>query len=746
MSRSFSHTVKGNKGSSRPSHVLFADVESKLSNGADNTVIFTPFLWTCIYKRYRSDGKPDQMDTYHGIEPVGFWNMVEAHTWNKKCTYLATHHLEVDFMPLNGFTELSSRGWILDRFIANGRTLILKYRKDHRRLIVMNNGNLFESSIEQWGRILGIPKLQMPSNDAPLEAWLKYCERDTQVVAAMWDALIEFLDAHDLGNFKLTRASLALSGLKHRFMLQQISIHDDPKTLVLERRAYKGGRFEALRFGDFTDGPYYDLDVSSMYGFIESWAPLPFELRGHCLYPSWDEFKLRLNRYCVVATVDVDTSEPFIPREIDGKMKYQAGAFRCTLCTPELKYALKRGWLKQIVRMSWYYKAQVLREFARYFMQLKAKYEREHNEPMRALAKIYPNAVYGKFAQRGFKDRVIGECDPTIFEIAEMYDADTGKRHTLYKYGGKVHLVGLGLKSRDSFIALAAHITAHARLYLWQLMKLAGVENVYHVATDSLTVNKAGYERLSRIIHPQKPGTLKLKGVFTQYSVRGINDVVQDGQAKIKGITKNAIVVDNNTYTITEWPKITTLIKAGQLSGYFTRYRTKVLARPEYYAALGVANPSITPKRVRQKLSDLLTDTEQQRLYECDMQISALRASRRVPHRIVFRLWDYRKGTFKQVHDAYGNLVPFEYTGLWGNLRKLGFDDDREFQQAVLMQLSTDQQVRELQGTSNAIWYNVHCRASRGEIRSDLPSLALEVEPEPIGATIDLPLLSPIVQ
>ena len=731
MSYAFSHTLKQNSGNARPTHVIFADVESKLSQSSPERVNFTPFLWTAFYVHYRRNREKAEKQFHFGQDITGFWDFVESHTWQKTKTYLVTHHLEVDFMPLNGFTELQKRGWRLQRIIANGRTLILNYVKDHKKLTILNNGNLFESSIEAWGKLLNVPKLQMPDEKAPLANWITYCKRDTEIMVLMWDKLLQFLDDNELGNFKLTRASLALNAFKHRFMTHSIAIHNSMKITCLERQAYHGGRFEALKLGDFTGDKYYELDVNSMYGFVEAYSELPYELRGYKVYPSLQELKTRLERYAVIATVIIDSKEAFYPTYKKGKVKFVAGRHRVTLCTPELKYALRKGYIVKIIRMAWYYKARILHDFAKYFMALKTQYDIAQNMPMRALAKIYCNAIYGKFGQRGFEDIVIGDCDPNDFSFGQIYDADNGKREDIYKFGGKVHLVKTTLKSRDSFIAIAAHITAYARMYLYSLMTKAGIENVYHVATDSLTVNEVGYKRLTKMIHPSKAGCLKVKGCYSQYSVKGINDIAYDGVERIKGITKNAIKLNECTYVITEWPKITSLIKAGVKGGYYTRYRKKVLRRDDYYNTLNITNPFLPTKPHRITIDDVLTESEAYMLYELQSQIEALKSARRIPHKILFKTWNYKKGTWKRVRNAYGQLVEMEYSSVWCNLSELGFSDTNEYKQAALTQLSINNQIRECKAAIANIYAKAALRATQDNGASSAKQPAMYIVKSP---------------
>lgn len=582
MSLAFSHTVKPNQKNERPQHCLFLDVESRLNAIAYNKVKFVPFLWTAIYRRYRKDGKSNQYREHYGTDPLEFWKLIEQYSYSRSKLYVVSHHLEVDFMPLGGFKALYANGWSLDNLISHGRVVTLYCHKEGKSLIIMNNGNLFDGSIEEWGKELGLPKLKMPSAKDSLENWLEYCMRDTKIVALMWDNLLAFMDKHDLGNFKLTRASLALNAYRHRFMSKPIAIHAHPEALALERSGYHGGRFEALQIGDHPETLYYQLDINSMYGYIETACQLPYELRGYKNKLTLRGLERLLTKYSVIAEIEINSPEPFFPIKEGIHVNYPTGSHLVTFCTPELIYALKKGYIKKIHRCSWYRQDFIFRDYARYFLNLKETYQKENNKPMRALAKFFPNALYGKFGQYGYKDTVIGECPLSEFKVVQSMSADTGKRSTLIYYGGKIHMTTRIDTSWYTFVAISAHITAFARMMLYNLMVKAGFQNVYHVATDSLIVNQQGYDALHDEIDPHISGKLKLEKTFKQLSIKGINDMVTDGLEKIKGIPKKAVKLSDDTYLITEWVRLTTLLQENITDYYYTRDLVKTLARPDY--------------------------------------------------------------------------------------------------------------------------------------------------------------------
>jgi hypothetical protein len=414
----------------------------------------------------------------------------------------------------------------------------------------------------------------------------------------MWDNLIRFMDTHDLGNFKLTKAGLALGAYRHRFMTQTIAIHNHPEAIKLERSAYKGGRFEALQVGHHTKGPYYCLDINSMYGQIMRDQVLPYELRGYYNHANLDQLKRRLTKYGVIAGVSLRLTHPVIPLVIDHKVVYQIGDFNTTLSTPELLYCLERDLILDVGPMAWYYQGDILKAYAGYFLTLKDQFDREGNQPMRQVTKLFLNSLYGKFGQLGYEDKVIGECDPEDFKFIPSYNADTGQRSEVAYYGGKIHETVCTPTSYNTLTAIAAHITAYGRLELWSLMDQAGMDHVYHVATDSLIVDQVGYDNLANKIKPGVPGYLKVEGTFDTYTVKGPNDTIQGLKIKVKGIPAKAEQLTENSYRITEWPRITTLLKQGIVDFYYTKSKVKILHRDPWYNKLGAANPDLKVKTV----------------------------------------------------------------------------------------------------------------------------------------------------
>lgn len=582
MSLGFHHSIKHNQKNERIRHLIIFDVESHIDKHKDNKTIFEPFLWCCIKARYNDKNDKWVKKKYHGTGINEFWDLIETFCYAKEKVVLSSHHLEPDFIPLQGIKMLQARNWIMMKYITHNKILYFEFVKDKKKIVISNSGNIFPGSIEYWGNALKMPKLQMPNTSILNDEWIRYCMNDCEILLEMYLQYFKFLDVHDMGNFKFTAASQAMTTFRHRFMNKTIAIHEHTETLILERQAYHGGRFQAMQIGKINYSPLARLDINSMYGYIMSNEELPYELRGYQEGCKLDKLVWLMKRYAVIAELTIISSEPFFPIIKDDKIKYPTGRHTGIFCTPEIQYLLDNHTIVKIGRVAWYKKYPILSDYSRYFLSLRQDYKTNQNKPFEELAKLFVNSLYGKFGQYGYKDKIIGDCDINTIKYEESYNADSNKTIQYMLYGGKIHVTEKQNGSYNTFVAIAAHITAYGRIMLWKLISQAGINNVYHVATDSLIVNQIGLDKLENEIDKMILGKLKIEEVITSLIIKAPNDMVIDTREKIKGISKKAIKHDENDYEITCWPRFNTLLKKGMLDYYYTNQVRKKLKRTTF--------------------------------------------------------------------------------------------------------------------------------------------------------------------
>ena len=579
----FAHQMHHNKSSRWPRYVTFYDVESEVEAKSDGKQYFTAFLWVACHVEYRKDSVDKHEVWETNAVPLAFWKSLEARTYERSTRYVVSHHVEPDFIPLGGLTALPALGWTLTHAYRKMATVILRWSKGKKRLVFINNAQLLPGSIESWGKLLGLAKYPMPKlTDSP-EAWYTYCKRDVEIMVEAWYKLSEFIGEHDLGGFALTRSGLAKHAFQHRFLTNTVYLHNDEDAILLERRAYQGGRCEALQYGTFSGGPYYLLDVNSMYAHAEIENLLPTRLLGIYDHPSLETVTHALQHNGVIADVMVDLKEPIAPVKTGIETTYYTDYVWTTLNTPELQYVIAHGWDIEVRKMGVYTLRYLLRDFARYFAALKDKYATEGNGLFRELAKGYPNMVYGKFGQKGIEETIVGECEPDLLWWMHGYDAVEHVNYDMLYSGGKIRRLESTLAAWDTFVAVASHVTAYARMYLWELMQKAGLTNVFHVATDSLIVNQTGHDNLKALIKSEITGCLKVELKGQTLTVYGKNDWKLDKEVRVKGVAKKATWVAEDKAVHTVWPSLEGWLKGVNSGPYFVFDQMKHLKREEYH-------------------------------------------------------------------------------------------------------------------------------------------------------------------
>jgi hypothetical protein len=135
--------------------------------------------------------------------------------------------------------------------------------------------------------------------------------------------------------------------------------------------------------------------------------------------------------------------------------------------------------------------------------------------------------------------------------VLDDYDLEDKKERKYIKLGESVYEIKppLNRLSKESMPVISSAVTSYSRMYLWELIMKAGRENVYYCDTDSLFTNQKGYHNLifGGLIHDTKLGSLKLEEVGN-VNIFGVKNYVFNGESKLKGIKKDAILVGENEY------------------------------------------------------------------------------------------------------------------------------------------------------------------------------------------------------
>lgn len=558
--------------------MIFVDTETD-SKQVDSrtTEQVLRFGFACYVRRLNNDqySKP-QWIRFETTEE--FWRWLEPHALEHRRLYVFAHNLGFDATVLKAFDHLNDMGFRLHHPIVDDPPTILPFRRDLATITLVDSLNIFRMPLAALGEAMGLAKLEMPKATDSLEAWDTYCMRDCDVLRHSILDFIYTIKSEALGNFKLTLASQAFTTFRHRFMTHDIFIDDNPKALQLSRDGYMGGRTEAFWFGKVPE-PVYLLDINSQYPAVMAVNSFPIKLRSVWRNINNEEMERTLKDNSVVADVAINTDRPYYPVRTGSGLVFPVGAFRTTLCSPEISAALERGHLLHTYQGAVYHSARVFRSFVEYFYQKRLEAKARNDGPRQFTYKILMNSLYGKFGQSGRVFEDIAQAEDVQFQSWIEIDAVTGEVYRVRQVADAIQREIREGESTHSLPALAGHVTSGGRQLLASMLDVAGWGNVYYVDTDSLYANAEGYSRLTEHLHATKLGALKLEAGPAEMTIHGAKDYLFDGTSKIKGIKKNAVEVAPGVFEQDRFRGFKGMIDDGDIQRMLVTKTTKHLTR-----------------------------------------------------------------------------------------------------------------------------------------------------------------------
>ena len=533
---------------------MWVDTETKPTRISDTKVRHKLWFGCAEYMRIRVDRGREtrQSDSLEFDTSDQFWDYVEDHTRSNTKLVIMAHNWNYDGAILSAGESLKARGWECQQYVNERVPLFIRMKKGRKYICLVDTLNYFSMSLDKLGEYMGTRKLDFPSYDEPRDVWSRYCWRDVHVLRDAFLTYRQFLIDNKLGNWRPTLAGQAWNGFRHSHYDNNIFIHDNMGVMSrLERPSYHGGRVECALIGTTNKELYY-LDVNSLYPYIMSTTEVPCKLLGTNRNPTMNDLKRAVLENSVIARVDIDTNEAAYPLKRN-KLIFPVGKFTTELTTPELAYALDSGHIKAVHEFAIYEPALIFKRYVDSLYALRREFIDAGRTDMSLVAKLLLNSLYGRFGMRG--RRWINERDSTdddpISYVQQMYEG-APIEHYRVRFGQVQHLQR-DEEAPESFPAIAAHITAAARMHMFRLMeRVKG--HWFYSDTDSLIVDRVGYERLIDDISNDL-GALKLESTHPKGGTfYGPKDYQLVGsQPVIKGIKKDAEIIAPGTYEQYQW-------------------------------------------------------------------------------------------------------------------------------------------------------------------------------------------------
>jgi hypothetical protein len=588
------HILRENHRTTTPAECIFVDTEATITPTEPGVERHTLRMGYALYWHRRHGRGADTQEGVPFRTVEDFWALVERRLRPKHCLYLFAHNWNYDAGILGVSTWIKEQGWNVLSYVNERPPLIIKLRRyvttrtdveeapeDAPRTLllvtpdgvrrvekatvtqlardglaqvyhlrVLDSLNFFGQALSALGSVLGMEKGEIADfRTATDEELAPYNERDTRILADMMVRYFEFIEQHDMGNFAPTLAGQAFNAFRHGFMREDIYIHDNEPVCTLERDAYHGGRTECFTIGVVRE-PLYYLDVNSLYPSVMLTGRYPVRLVSHGEVMGLADVRRVLGQgYGIIADCLVDTPEPVYAKVDEGeRLIFPVGSFWTALTTPEIEYGLAHQLIRQVQRWAIYEMAPIYHAYVKAFYQMRLDFRAAGNEPYAYIVKGLLNSLYGKTGQKGLVYENLGIAGEQTDGIWIHLD-EQGERHQRRIRLGQIQELVREQETRESFPAIAAHVTAEARMKMWALYTRAGLENVHYTDTDSLIVNRVGYERLLDQVDPSILGLLKLEEEAAEAIFRGPKDYTfGETTSHIKGISKRARKVQHDLY------------------------------------------------------------------------------------------------------------------------------------------------------------------------------------------------------
>jgi len=572
------HVLKREKTLVIPRRFIFFDTETTQVKKPDGSIQQCFRLGWAVYYGRQYGRHKESVEWFYFDTVAAFWGFVFNHTQDKQRLWIIARNIVFDFTVCGGWDALHKAGYKLKFFHNNGVSVIVSVNKGKRSIVFLDSMNWFSEDLAATGERIGIPKLKIDFATCTQAELSAYCRNDVLIEIENFRSFIRFLEVNAISRLCYTKASTAMAAYLFRHYNTPIYIHNNAEAIWYERLSYKGGRCECFYIGDLGDEPYYILDVNSLY---------PFVMRSN-LYPTkymkffHNATVKDLAVYCrfasVVAAVQIKTDEPVYAVK-DERTLFPIGQFVTTLCTPELKYALEHGHIKKVFDCVCYEQADIFTSYVDTMYRLRRDFAKAGISEYEQLCKVLLNSLYGKFGQKAENWQKIGNA-PNEPDREELIFLNNPRKVMRLRYLlGELFELKSYSEAFNSFPAIAAHVTAYARMYLWQLIQLAGKGNYVYCDTDSLIVNETGLLNLAGYMSDTDLGKLKLVERVKHLIIRGLKDYTTDTKTVTKGISKNAQLLSQNTYKQQIWPTFRGILKSGDSNKYTVQMVTKHLSR-----------------------------------------------------------------------------------------------------------------------------------------------------------------------
>lgn len=498
--------------------------------------------------------------TIEVTEPAALWKWISGRSNHHARLVCVAHNAAYDLRVAAAVPHLTALGWALEPPTIGPRGTAFRFTRHKHSIIIIDSLNWLPKKLEVIGEQLGIPKPELPADDAPEAVWFDRCRADVDILWVAWMRLMDWVQTENLGTWQRTGAGMAMTTWRHRFKTDRILVHRDDEARTAEREGAWCGRAEAWQLGRFTQGPYDEWDLRTAYGRIMLDCEIPTVLRRHVVKPTTRALSLARRRSAVLGRVKVVTDSPCVPHRASERVWWPVGRFRTTLWDHEWALVEEAGGTVEVEEAWVYDRAPALRDFAAWCIQ-RADPHADGFDPVIGLAaKHFLRAIVGKFGTRFWEWVPQGPSPEPELSLTRRVDPRDPTSQWQITVNGEWFFQGPDSDSEHSCPQIMSWIMAETRVRLWRAIQIAGPGNVIYVDTDGMIVTPAGSHRMAEWANPN----WATKATWDDVEIVATRRLVLNGGLRASGIPRSATQAGERTWKADVFPGFVTSLLRGE--------------------------------------------------------------------------------------------------------------------------------------------------------------------------------------
>lgn len=571
------HWIPGNKQERMPARMIAFDTESRFH---DEGNISVQTFRTASAIQWRTDLKSgDACKASAFNDPNSLYTWITGFCKPGTRTVVWAHNLGHDIRISQAFRILPLLGWRLEWCNLDRNVSAMTWRSDHGTLVFADTWTWIPLPLTQIAPMAGLVKFDMPSNADTEDSWNDYCMRDTEIVYRVASALVAFIRREHLGNWQPTGAGMAYTTWRHRFMQHKVLVHNDSDAIQAEREAMHTGRAEAWRHGKLNGNLWTEVDMRNAYLTIGAECDLPRKLRSRYGSLTIPQFKSLSDRYRILCRCDVNTNQPVVSVRTGDRHLWPTGHFTTWLWDTEVEALIRYGQSVRIVDSYIYARDPILREWANWVLDILRNDHDDIGTIAATWIKHCSRALIGRISLRTSAWEVFGGNPEDVTGITRLTNPETMITQRLMHVGDRTLIETGRTESRHSLPQVTGWIMSECRVRLWDGMNAAGLENIAHVDTDSILVNRKGLVQLRAHYADDYTRLWQEKGSYSHLEMFGPRSYFRDGRRVASGIPVRAELADDGSFVGEKWSSVSADLELREALAVTTRQATWHLNR-----------------------------------------------------------------------------------------------------------------------------------------------------------------------